>query len=164
MNITLIPVRPMKRFLIAVGLLSMSACLDVAGPTVSDPAKETFAASLGVNIAQMQKTASGTYYKDLTVGTGTQLSAPTVTTQVRVDYTGWLVNGTMFDSGVDTKFPLGGVIYGFVDGIVNMKIGGERLIVIPSDLGYGNTTQTGGTATIPANSTLVFKVKLKAIE
>jgi peptidylprolyl isomerase len=154
----------MKRFLIAVGILSLTACLDVAGPEVSDPTKETFAASLGVNVAQMQRTPSGTYYKDLTVGTGTALANPTVNTQVTVDYSGWLKDGTLFDSGTGSKFPLGGVIIGFVDGIVNMKVGGERLIVIPSELGYGNSTQSGGKATIPPNSTLVFKITLKAIE
>lgn len=154
----------MKRLLMALSLLSLSACLSVDGPEASDPSKETYAASLGVDIASMQKTATGTYYKDLVVGTGTQLSAPTTATQVTVDYVGWLTNGTQFDSGTDSKFPLGGVIFGFVDGIVNMKIGGQRLIVIPSELAYGNTTQTGGQATIPANSTLVFRVTLKKIE
>jgi FKBP-type peptidyl-prolyl cis-trans isomerase FkpA len=154
----------MKRFLMAVGLLSLAACLDVAGPELSDPAKETFAASLGVNIAQMQRTTSGTYFKDLTVGTGTALSNPTVNTLVTVDYAGYLKDGTLFDSNTNSKFALGGVIFGFVDGMVNMKVGGERLIVIPSELGYGSATQTGGKATIPANSTLVFRVTLKAIE
>src|SRR5581483_9108793 len=136
-----LPVRHMRKLLLAAGVLALVGCLDVAGPKVSDPTKETFATSLGVNISQMQKTQSGTYFQDLTVGTGTALTSPQISTQVTVDYKGYLRDGTVFDSASAAKFSLGQVIFGFVDGIVNMKTGGERLIVIPSEFGYGNTTQ-----------------------
>lgn len=151
----------MKRLLMLLGALSLGACLDVAGPKASDPKTETFASSLGVNLSEMKVTASGTYYKDLTVGTGATMSAPTASTNVNVTYTGWLVNGTQFDTGTST-FPLGGVIFGFVDGMIGMAVGGERLIVVPSQLGYGNTTQVTSVTTIPPNSTLVFRLKLNS--
>jgi FKBP-type peptidyl-prolyl cis-trans isomerase len=158
----------MKRALLLFGALVLTGCLDTTAPKGSDPANETFAPTLGVNIAQMQKTASGTYYQDLTVGTGAALSntTATVNTQVTFDYTGWLSNGTQFDAGTNAgPVALGGLVFGFVDGMLGMNVGGVRLIVIPSDLGYGNSAQsTASGVTIPANATLVFKVKLNSIQ
>ena len=152
----------MKRLFLLLGTLALAGCLDTTGPTPSDPTKDTFASSLGVDLTKMQQTASGTYYQDLSLGTGTALTNPTTATTVNVDYSGYLPNGTLFDTGTGSSFALGGVIVGFVDGIIGMQPGGTRLIVIPSDLGYGNSTQTTGRATIPANSTLVFKIKLNS--
>lgn len=152
----------MKRLALLLGTLSLAACLDTTGPTPSDPASDTYAASLGVDLTKMTKTTSGTYYLDESVGTGTALTTPQTITQVNVDYSGYLTNGTLFDTSTGATFQLGGVIFGFVDGIVGMKPGGTRLIVIPSELGYGNSTQTTSRAKIPANSTLVFRIKLNS--
>lgn len=150
-----------KKLFLVVGALALGACLGNDGPTASDPTKETFAASLGVNLADMKQTTSGTYYKDLTVGTGAALSTPTATTKVTVDYTGSLKDGTQFDAATGAQFALGGVIYGFVDGMFGMAVGGERLIVIPSDLGYG---AGGNPPKVPGNATLVFRIKLKSFQ
>ena len=150
----------MKRFFLLLGAVMLTGCLDTTGPTPSNPSTETFASTLGVNISNMQKTASGTYYVDEVVGTGAALSAPQTNTTVNVDYSGYLKSGTLFDSGSNISFQLGGVILGFVDGMVGMKTGGTRLIVIPSELGYGNSTQNTNLTTIPPNSTLIFRVKL----
>ena len=149
----------LNRLLLLVGSLSLVACLDVAGPKPSDPATETFAPSLGVNISQMQRTPSGTYYKDLTVGTGATLNALTATSVV-VDYLGYLSNGTRFGADTNATLPLNNLVYGFVDGIQGMSVGGERLVVIPSELGYGNST----VGPIPPNSTLVFDIKLRGVQ
>jgi len=156
----------MKRLLLLVGALALGGCLDTTAPTTSDPSKETFAASLGVNLAEMKKTVSGTYFKDITVGTGASLTNPSALTNVTVDYTGYLTSGSQFDTGTDATFPLGNVIFGFVDGMIGMNVGGERLIVIPSELGYANQTRrdANGNVVIPANSTLVFRIKLKAFQ
>ncbi|MBA2485862.1 MAG: FKBP-type peptidyl-prolyl cis-trans isomerase [Nitrospira sp.] len=105
-------------------------------------------------------TESGLKYVDLTVGTGREAAAGT---QVTVHYTGWLTNGTKFDSSVDRhdpfSFPIGGgkVIRGWDEGVAGMKVGGKRKLTIPPQLGYG-TRGAGGV--IPPNATLVFDVEL----
>src|SRR5437870_12801326 len=81
---------------------------------------------------------------------------------VAVHYTGWLTDGTKFDSSVDRgqpfQFRIGAhqVIAGWDQGVVGMRIGGKRHLVIPPDMGYG----PGGMGPIPPNSTLVFDVEL----
>ncbi|MBC8162814.1 MAG: FKBP-type peptidyl-prolyl cis-trans isomerase, partial [Roseiflexaceae bacterium] len=80
-----------------------------------------------------------------------------------VHYTGWLTDGTSFDSsltrGEPFSFPLGGgrVIKGWDEGVIGMKIGGKRQLRVPADLGYG---ARGAGGVIPPNATLVFKIDL----
>ena len=115
----------------------------------------------------MITTASGLQYEDTVEGTG----ATAVTGNfVSVHYTGWLysngVAGSKFDSSKDRgqpfKFPLGGgqVIRGWDEGVVGMKIGGTRRLVIPADLGYG---ARGAGGVIPPNATLLFEVDLLGV-
>jgi len=108
-------------------------------------------------------TPSGLKYEDIKVGTGAEAKAGQV---VVVHYTGWLTNGTKFDSSKDRnepfEFPLGGgqVIKGWDEGVQGMKVGGVRKLTIPSELGYG-TRGAGGV--IPPNATLIFEVELLKI-
>lgn len=105
-------------------------------------------------------TSSGLKYVDLAVGSGT--SAVRGKTVV-VHYTGWLADGTMFDSsltrGEAFSFPLGGgrVIKGWDEGVAGMQIGGRRQLVIPASLGYGDR---GAGGVIPGGATLIFEVEL----
>ncbi len=126
----------------------------------ADPATSSYAAALNVTISSMTKTATGLYYKDLVAGTGATASAGYT---VRVAYSGWLVNGQQFDT-TDGKVPAyfefllnaGQVIKGWDEGVQGMKVGGRRQLVIPPDLGYGET----GKNPIPGNAVLVFEVAL----
>jgi FKBP-type peptidyl-prolyl cis-trans isomerase len=101
--------------------------------------------------------------EDLIVGTGPEAKAGQ---QVKVHYTGWLTNGTKFDSSVDRgdpfKFKLGArqVIQGWDQGVAGMKVGGKRKLTIPPELGYG---ARGAGRVIPPNATLVFEVELLGV-
>jgi len=111
----------------------------------------------------MTTTASGLKYRDLVVGTGPAAQPGDV---VRVNYTGWLEDGTKFDSSYDRGQPFqfglgqGQVIKGWDEGVVGMQVGGKRRLVIPPDLGYG---PQGAGNLIPPNSILIFEVELLAI-
>lgn len=101
---------------------------------------------------------------DLVVGTGKQARSGTT---VKVHYTGWLYNngkkGSKFDSSLDRgepfKFDLGAgeVIKGWDQGVVGMKVGGKRQLIIPPGLAYG---ERGAGGAIPPNATLMFEVQL----
>lgn len=151
----------MKRLLTLLSALALVGCLDSTGPRASDPATETFATSLGINLQDKtwSQTANGTYYKDEIVGTGATFAITDPSNTVLTDYTGWLKDATVFDSKVGAQFRAGDLILGFLDGMTNMRVGGQRLMVVPSYLGFGNST-VGTDPTIPPNSTLVFRVKL----
>jgi FKBP-type peptidyl-prolyl cis-trans isomerase len=100
--------------------------------------------------------------EDILVGTGSEAIAGNTVT---VHYTGWLTNGTKFDSSKDRNdpfvFPLGAghVIRGWDQGVAGMKAGGKRKLTIPPEMGYG---ERGAGGVIPPNATLVFEVELLA--
>jgi len=136
---------------------------DVLGAgTPSNPATETFAASLAVDIGSFSRTQSGVYYRDLRVGTGDEAAAAD---QVTLTYAGYLKDGTLFGSqSTPTQQALSVFVQGFRDGVVGMRAGGVRKIVIPSALAYGwQGLQRDGTIIIPRNATLVFDVELFAV-
>jgi FKBP-type peptidyl-prolyl cis-trans isomerase FkpA len=108
-------------------------------------------------------TASGLVIEDLNVGAGDPAASGQ---RVTVHYTGWLTNGTKFDSSKDRGdpfvFPLGGrqVIAGWDEGVQGMRVGGVRKLTIPPQLGYG---ARGAGGVIPPNATLVFEVELLGV-
>lgn len=121
----------------------------------------TFASGLGVNLGASTKLQRGMYTRDITVGTG----ADVVNGQnVSMRYTGALSNGTQFDantSGAPFTFRLGGgqVIAGWDQGIIGMKVGGVRQLIIPSSLAYGPNDY----GPIPGGSILVFTVTVVSV-
>jgi FKBP-type peptidyl-prolyl cis-trans isomerase len=112
---------------------------------------------------QQTTTPSGLKYTDLSTGQGEEARAGKT---VDVHYTGWLENGTKFDSSLDRgrpfSFRLGGgqVIRGWDEGVAGMKVGGKRRLTIPADLGYG---ARGAGGVIPPNATLIFEVELLGV-
>jgi FKBP-type peptidyl-prolyl cis-trans isomerase len=101
--------------------------------------------------------------EDLSVGEGAEAVAGK---HVTVHYTGWLTEGTKFDSSLDRNdpfdFPLGRghVIRGWDEGVAGMKVGGKRKLTIPPEMGYG---ARGAGGVIPPNATLVFEVELLGV-
>ncbi len=112
----------------------------------------------------MVTTHSGLQYDDVRLGQG---AAARVGSDVVVHYTGWLTDGTKFDSSRDRDepfgFPLGqgNVIAGWEEGVAGMRVGGLRKLVIPPELGYG---AWGAGDVIPPDATLVFEVELLAVD
>jgi FKBP-type peptidyl-prolyl cis-trans isomerase len=131
---------------------------DPALPVSGEPATLRFAPVLHVNLAAMTRTASGLYYRDVTVGRGPQADGHTAV----VHYTGWLANGKRFDTsrgGQPFTFRVGAgeVIPGWDEGVAGMRVGGRRILVVPPGLGYG---AQGADDVIPPHATLVFDVEL----
>ena len=137
---------------------AMTAGLACSQPVAQSPSS---AGAAPANATAREVTLSdGLKYTDDQVGTGTEATAGKT---VSVHYTGWLLDGTKFDSSRDRgqpfSFPLGAgrVIKGWDEGVAGMKIGGKRTLVIPPDLGYG---ARGAGGVIPPNATLKFEVEL----
>jgi FKBP-type peptidyl-prolyl cis-trans isomerase FkpA len=116
----------------------------------------------------MITTATGLQYEDSVVGEGDEAKKGQ---SVTVHYTGWLFNdgekGAKFDSSLDRRDPFvfslgaGMVIRGWDEGVAGMKVGGERTLIIPAELGYG---ARGAGGVIPPNATLQFDVQLLAVK
>lgn len=141
----------MKRFSTIAASVALAALLAVPAFAAQEAKK-----SGGKTVT----TASGLKYVDVVVGKG---ASPAAGKTVKVHYTGTLENGKKFDSSVDRKEPfsftigVGQVIQGWDEGVMTMKVGGKRKLIIPSKLGYG---ARGAGGDIPPNATLLFDVEL----
>jgi FKBP-type peptidyl-prolyl cis-trans isomerase FkpA len=140
--------------LVSLAVAASVACSQTTPSTTAAPQNAPAPASKEITMAD------GLKYTDDQVGTGTEAQAGKT---VSVHYTGWLLDGTKFDSSKDRNqpfsFPLGSgqVIKGWDEGVAGMKVGGKRTLVIPPDLGYG---ARGAGGVIPPNATLKFEVEL----
>ena len=152
--------------LLDIAMLLTAAVL-AAGPVAAQapsPATTTKDSKLDANPTQLQKL-------DVKQGTGTEAikGKPVI-----VHYTGWLYDpaasggkGAKFDSSLDRKVPFGfylgegKVIKGWDEGVVGMKVGGKRTLIIPPDMGYG---ARGAGNAIPPNATLIFDVELLEVK
>src|SRR6266404_847713 len=118
----------------------------------------------GMPVGVEVTTDSGLRFIDSLIGAG---ESPKPGQMVIVHYTGTLENGKKFDSSVDRGQPftfqigVGQVIKGWDEGVMTMKVGGKRKLIIPSQLGYG---ATGAGGVIPPNATLNFEVELLGVK
>ncbi|MFI5251501.1 MAG: FKBP-type peptidyl-prolyl cis-trans isomerase [Bacteroidota bacterium] len=140
-------------------------------PSTTNPPKDTIIKEASMNYpgdstqAQPTSTNSGLEYIDIIAGAG---ASPLKGQKVTVHYTGYLTDGKKFDSSVDRAQPfsftigVGQVIRGWDEGVLTMKIGGKRKLIIPPELGYGE--EGAGNGLIPANATLIFDVQLLDIK
>ena len=143
----------------AAALMALSIVAGAAGPpptAVSGPPPLTA-------MVQWHSTDSGVKYAEIVVGKGaTPLDGQTAV----VHFTGWLDDGTRFDSSRDRKQPfgfrLGGgqVILGWDEGVRGMRVGGQRRLIIPSHAGYGHLGLNG---LVPPDARLTFDIELLAI-
>lgn len=124
--------------------------------TTTEPTEETTAPT-SEDVTELK-------IEDLTVGDGQEAKSGDT---VSVHYTGWLTDGTKFDSSVDRGEPFsftvgaGQVIQGWDEGVAGMKVGGKRRLIIPPTMGYGDA---GAGGVIPGGATLIFDVELLAIQ
>jgi FKBP-type peptidyl-prolyl cis-trans isomerase len=136
---------------------------DRVSPPPIGATQPTTAATLQPTTPQPGVTVTTLQIDDTKVGTGDVAVAGK---GVTVHYTGWLTDGTKFDSSKDRgtpfQFQLGGgqVIKGWDQGVAGMKVGGVRKLTIPPELGYG---ARGAGGVIPPNATLVFEVELLGV-
>ncbi len=158
----------MRRFLILIALVAGAALLVACGGNAAkgtpSPAAKATAVPTGGGpppvSAQPTVTASGLQIIEVQVGTG---AAAQKGQTVSVQYTGWLADGTKFDSSLDRGQPLsfvlgaGQMIAGFDEGVAGMKVGGKRRLIIPANLAYGSQ---GRPPVIPPNAELTFDIQL----
>ena len=157
-----------SRLLVLLSPLAFTACLSGSETITTNQGTPidcaTLATGLDAAAPTLTTTASGLKYRDVTVGTGATVNPSQL---VAVHYSGCLTSGVKFDENNDADSPLSfrvganplQVIAGFDEGVVGMKVGGRRQLVIPPALGYPN-----GQGAIPPNSTLVFTVDLIATQ
>ena len=146
---------------------SAVAALALAGTTAAVVTTGGFTSVSAQTVGKAMTTSTGLQITDTKVGTG---ATPKPGQICVMHYTGWLyekgVKGKKFDSSLDRGQPFefsigrGQVIGGWDQGVVTMKVGGKRTLIIPPDLGYG---ARGAGGVIPPNATLVFEVELLAI-
>jgi FKBP-type peptidyl-prolyl cis-trans isomerase len=146
--------------LVVIGIVVLSTVVAIVANRNKNNASSNTAASSGEG--GEVTTPSKLKYIDEVVGTG---ASPQPGQRVTVDYLGTLENGRKFDSSYDRHQPFtfqigkGSVIKGWDEGVMTMKVGGKRKLIIPPDLGYG----AKGQGSIPPNSTLIFEVELHGI-
>lgn len=130
----------------------------------SAPVDSTLIASTTNNINNNMDQNNQLIIKDVVIGTGAEAKNGNL---VEVNYTGKFADGKVFDSSIPRGQPIpftlgaGDVIKGWDEGILGMKVGGKRTLVIPPALGYG---ANGYPPVIPANATLYFDVELVSVK
>jgi hypothetical protein len=159
---------PLRRAaLVAFAAPALAGCLDSTGPEpVADiPIEEVeFAPALGIDLDDFTRQESGIWIREDAPGEGNAIIGGQ---QAGIHYSGWVWNGDQFDraqeeDGPPQEFILGapGPIAGLAQGVLGMRIGGQRTVLVPPLLGFGGVSLQG----IPANSWLVLELRLITID
>jgi len=144
-------------------VLFLAAATACAIPPAAPIPQDAFASELGIELSLMERTETGLYIQTLRRGQG---AVANVGHNVVVHYEGWLPDGTKFESSrarhEPIEIPLGMdvVIDGWDEGIVGMRVGELRRLVIPPELGYGRQ----GSGAVPPNTPIVFQIELMGIK
>ena len=159
--------RTLLSTLTVLSVVALAACGESDGIDQSDlppenRVAERYHVSLDVELEEMTRRSNGLWFEDIEPGDGARVDSGDVVT---VHYTGWLPNGNVFDSSRDGEpfevaIGYGRVIDGWDQGVVGMREGGRRRLVIPPGLGYGDRAR----GPIPSSSTLVFDVEVVDLE
>ena len=147
-----------RRMSLGLVLTVLVACSETPTGVVDVVAETEFAASLGIDLATMQRRSSGVYFKDIVEGSGDEAAFGLAIT---VLLTGWLPDGTQFQMG-EITFLMGNntVVSGIEDGILNTRVGGKRLMVVPPKRAYGGLGlfDAQGNQLVPPDSVVVYEV------
>ena len=154
-----------RKLIVAAAVAALAMPAFAGGPdSPGGSAKAAGSRSSGIAAPKTVTLPSGLKYTDLEVGSGAEFKAGML---VLVDYEAWLADGTKFDSSYDRREPFnfkigaGQVIQGWDEGVVGMRVGGKRKLIIPAALGYG---EAGAPPRIPPNATLTFEFKALAAQ
>ncbi len=151
--------RAARAFITVALMTGVAACSSVSS-NITDPiADDFFDPSLGIDFSLMNLSPSGLFWQDLNLGTGTEAVLGALAT---VQLSGWLPDGTLFDqSTLELLLLSGEIIPGLLEGILGMKEGGSRKLVIPPGLAWGSAGND--TLGVPPNSAVVFDVVLETV-
>jgi FKBP-type peptidyl-prolyl cis-trans isomerase FkpA len=152
-----------RRLALVAAAAAVAAVACLAAPAVASAQSgkvesTTFAPSLNVHLDSMLRRPSGLYSQELVAGTGT---VATRGRQVLVRYSGWLPDGTLFDGGTESaeitvSLGTNATIKGWEEGLLGMRVGGTRRLVVPPSLAYG----AKGSGPIPPDAVLVFEISV----
>ncbi len=151
--------RMVLRMVLVAGLiLSIPSILNAQGRFGPNPREVEFAARLGIDLDDMTETESGLFYRDDPVGTGEPAG---LRDTVMLDATGYLVNREAFYAGrLTVTLGSGQMVVGLMEGLVGVRAGGTRWLVIPADLGYGSDGVEG----VPPDAVLVFRLRVTEVQ
>lgn len=144
----------MKQLLFGLFSIALLASLGCNREPQLDIDIEKIQDYLATNGLEAESTESGLHYIIEEPGTGEE--SPNLSSEITINYKGYLLDGTVFDERDNQTFRLNQLIKGWQEGIQLMKPGGKAMLLIPSELGYG----AGGVGSIPPNSVLLFDIEL----
>lgn len=135
------------------------------GCDTSDPEPVEILVPREVGESDYTETDTGLWFYDFTTGTGAEADS---SSQVAVHFAAWLTNSRLLSSTFDSEDPIpvdlrsSNVLAGFAEGITGMRVGGERQLVVPPSLAYGDEGRPA--SGIPSNATIIYEIELMSVD